>query len=81
VKSNSKSFLLLCFISLQLSADDLVSSIFTDMQQFDEIATQTKQNEHYQPYIISVFQSKELEKLGVCNLKEALMFRFQGSDD
>jgi iron complex outermembrane receptor protein len=58
---------------LQLSADDLVSSIFTDIQQFDEIATQTKQNEYYQPYIISVFQSKELEKLGVCNLKEALM--------
>ncbi len=51
----------------------MISSISTDMKQFDAIATQTKQNEHYQPYIVSVFESKELEKLGVSNLKEALM--------
>jgi len=42
------------------------------MQHFKKIATQIKQNEAYQPYIISVFQGKELEKLGVANLKEAL---------
>ena len=42
------------------------------MEHFSEVATITKQNEHYQPYIISVFQGKELEKLGVSNLKEAL---------
>ena len=42
------------------------------MIHFNKVATVTKQNEHYQPYIISVFQGKELEKLGVSNLKEAL---------
>ena len=42
------------------------------MNHFNEIATTTKQNEHYQPYIISVFKGKELEKLGVSNLKDAL---------
>lgn len=66
--------LLLCIylITLPLQADDLRSSLFNDMKVFGAIATQTKQNEHYQPYIISVFHSKELEKLGVSNLKEAL---------
>jgi len=72
MKNGISFFLFLCFISLPLQAENLVSSIFTDMKQFDKIATQTKQNEHYQPYIISVMQSKELEKLGVSNLKEAL---------
>ncbi len=65
-------FLLACLTTLQLQADDLHDSLFSDMKEFDTIATQTKQNEHYQPYIISVLHSKELEKLGVSNLKEAL---------
>ncbi|WP_457748913.1 TonB-dependent receptor [Sulfurimonas sp.] len=72
MKYNIKFFLLLYLTSLYLQADDLRSSLFTDMKQFDVIATQTKQNEHYQPYIISVLHSKELEKLGISNLKEAL---------
>ncbi|OHE09537.1 MAG: TonB-dependent receptor [Sulfurimonas sp. RIFOXYD12_FULL_33_39] len=42
------------------------------MELFGDIATKTKLNEHYQPYIISIFQGKELEKLGVSTLKEAL---------
>ena len=66
-------FLLVCLTTLHLRADDLRASLFSDMKEFNTIATQTKQNEHYQPYIISVFQSKELEYLGVSNLKEALM--------
>ena len=65
-------FLLACLTTLHLQADDLHDSLFSDMKEFDAIATQTKQNEHYQPYIISVLHSKELEKLGVSNLKEAL---------
>jgi len=72
VKYSNKLFLLACLTTLHLQADDLRSSLFSDMKQFDAIATQTKQNEHYQPYIVSVFQSKELEKLGISNLKEAL---------
>ncbi|MBU1658284.1 TonB-dependent receptor plug domain-containing protein [bacterium] len=50
----------------------MLASISGDMQHYNEVATVTKQNEHYQPYIISVFYGKELEKLGVSNLKEAL---------
>lgn len=72
MKYSNKLFLLACLTTLHLQADDLRSSLFSDMKQFDAIATQTKQNEHYQPYIVSVFQSKELEKLGISNLKEAL---------
>ncbi|MEN4046032.1 TonB-dependent receptor [Sulfurimonas sp. NWX367] len=73
VKRSIRLFLLVCLAVLQLQAEDLLSSIMTDMKQFNEIATQTKQNEHYQPYIISVFEAKELEKLGVSTLKEALL--------
>jgi len=63
----------LFFTCISLQAEDISSSLFSDMKQFDTVAAQTKQNEHYQPYIISVFETKELEKLGVSNLKEALM--------
>ena len=69
------SLILLALLSSnQLSAKtmDLLSSISSDMKHFNNIATTTKQNEQYQPYIVSVFQGKELEKLGVLNLKEAL---------
>jgi len=66
-------FLLASLTTLHLQAGDLRTSLFNDMKEFGTIATQTKQNEHYQPYIISVFQGKGLEKLGVSNLKEALM--------
>ncbi|OHE00812.1 MAG: TonB-dependent receptor [Sulfurimonas sp. RIFCSPLOWO2_12_36_12] len=51
----------------------MLESISSEMEHFNKVATLTKQNEHYQPYIISVFQGKELEKLGVANLKEALL--------
>ncbi|WP_294890436.1 TonB-dependent receptor plug domain-containing protein [Sulfurimonas sp. RIFCSPLOWO2_12_36_12] len=74
--SNRFSFILILFIGLtNLSAqtDKLLESISSEMEHFNKVATLTKQNEHYQPYIISVFQGKELEKLGVANLKEALL--------
>lgn len=58
---------------LNAKSDDILASITQDMSRFNTVATITKQNEHYQPYIISVFQGKELEKLGVSNLKEALL--------
>lgn len=59
-------------ISLNAETSNLIESISGEMKHFNEVATLTKQNEHYQPYIISVFQGKELEKLGILNLKEAL---------
>jgi len=69
------SFLLLPLIytsGISAQTDDLLASISSEMKHFNRVATITKQNEHYQPYIISVFQGKELEQLGVSNLKEAL---------
>ena len=72
MKVKVRFFVLLCLTTLHAQTNDLLSSISADMKHFDTIATQTKQNVHYQPYIISVFKSSELEKLGVSNLKEAL---------
>ena len=69
---SSSSLLLISFTSLNADSDDILSSISNDMNRFNTVATITKQNEHYQPYIISVFKGKELEKLGISNLKEAL---------
>ncbi len=68
--------LLLCSLgngaNLNAQTDEVLASLSNDMKHFNKVATATKQNESYQPYIISVFQGKELEKLGVSNLKEAL---------
>jgi outer membrane receptor protein involved in Fe transport len=72
---NKLSFITLLFINttqLNAKTDEVLSSISNDIEHFNEVATNTKQNEHYQPYIISVFQGKELEKLGITNLKQAL---------
>lgn len=68
------SFLLFSLILSTCSAEEesVITSITSEMELYSNIATQTKTNEHYQPYIISVFQGKELEKIGILNLKEAL---------
>lgn len=58
--------------SLSAKHDSAVESIFMEMEHFSDIATKTKYNEHYQPYIVSVFHGEELERLGISNLKEAL---------
>ena len=59
-------------ITLNAQSNDILASISNDMNRFNTVATITKQNEHYQPYIISVFKGKELERLGISNLKESL---------
>ena len=59
--------------NLNAQGSDILSSISNDMNRFNTVATTTKQNEHYQPYIISVFKGKELETLGISNLQEALL--------
>jgi iron complex outermembrane receptor protein len=61
-----------CTTYLSAEQINVLNSITSTMDRFGDIATKTKQNEHYQPYIISVFKGKELERLGVSNLKEAL---------
>lgn len=68
----TSSFLLASVTSLHAQSDNILASISNDLNRFNTVATITKQNEHYQPYIISVFKGKELETLGVSNLKEAL---------
>jgi iron complex outermembrane receptor protein len=69
-------FLIINFTSLyaqtNAQTDNILSSISNDMNHYTEVATVTKENEPYQPYIVSVFQGNELEKLGVSNLKGAL---------
>lgn len=52
--------------------DALLGTLTNDLNKFKKIATQTKQNEHYQPYIISTLKGKTLEKLGITSLVEAL---------
>ena len=52
---------------------DILATIASDMNRYETIATATKNNEQYQPYIISVFEGKDLEKLGVATLEEALV--------
>ena len=70
-KSISLSYLLIASIA-SAQTSDLLESISNEMQHFENVATKTKENELYQPYIISVFHGKDLEKLGISNLKEAL---------
>ncbi|MCF6309166.1 MAG: TonB-dependent receptor [Sulfurimonas sp.] len=65
-------FFLISFTNLNAQTEDLLSSISNDMNHFNEVATVTKINEHYQPYVISTFSGKDLEKLGIVNLEEAL---------
>ena len=66
------TFFTIFVININAEEDRVITSITSEMELFGDIATKTKLNEHYQPYIISVFQGKELEKLGIVNLKEAL---------
>jgi len=67
------SLLVMNFTSLNAQNNDILDSISKDMNRFNSVATITKQNENYQPYIISVFKGTQLEKLGISNLKEALL--------
>ncbi len=51
---------------------DVINAISNDIETFSEVATTTRNNKLYQPYILSVFHSNELERLGIANLEEAL---------
>ncbi len=69
-------YLVLCTGATLLHATDtqleLLASIAQDIERFEKVATITRKNEQYQPYIISVFQGNELETLGISTLEEAL---------
>ena len=51
---------------------DLLMSLQQEMQHFSELATETKQNVDYMPYVISTLNSSDLKELGVINLREAV---------
>lgn len=63
--------------SMSLHADDIGSpevlqSLQEDMKEYTRIATKTRQNVDYMPYIISAWDSEELNQLGISTLREAL---------
>ena len=64
------------FLSVLYAKEDTSDTIFeliqNDMQKYSQIATQTKQNVDYMPYIVSVLKNDELQQLGVISLGEAL---------
>lgn len=53
-------------------SDEGALELSQDVDRFAQIATQTKRNVDYMPYIISVLKGDELEKLGISTLGEAL---------
>jgi len=69
-------FLFFMFFTTLLSAEDSQESYIKELQddvnRYSKIATETKQNVDYMPYVVSTLNSKELTKLGVVSLREAL---------
>lgn len=56
----------------EVSTDQLLFELQQDMDQYAKIATNTKQNVDYMPYVVSTLKEKDLSSLGVLNLREAL---------
>jgi len=52
--------------------DDFIKDLQDDLETYSQIATDTKQNVDYMPYIVSVLKHDELSSLGVLSLGEAL---------
>jgi len=66
-------FLLFSNILFASDFENIINSIHKDLKEIKKIATKEKSNKHYQPYIISVLKNKDLTKLGISTLKEALL--------
>jgi len=70
------SLLLTLFLSLvsasSQSQKNLISSINKDLKTYKNLATKTKTNKHYQPYIVSVLYHDTLKKLGCDTLLDAI---------
>ncbi len=56
----------------QDTGTELLELLQEDMQKYSQIATDTKQNVDYMPYVVSTLHNKELIKLGILSLREAL---------
>ena len=55
-----------------MDSPELLQLLQEDMQEYSRIATQTRQNVDYMPYVISAWSSEELGQLGISTLREAL---------
>lgn len=56
----------------ELDETNLLQLLQGDMQKYSDIATETKQNVDYMPYVVSVLKNEELTQLGILSLREAL---------
>lgn len=54
------------------ASEDIFESLQNDLAKYEKIATDTRQNVDYMPYVVSVLSGDELLKLGVTNLRDAL---------
>jgi iron complex outermembrane receptor protein len=60
-------------LNAQQTYNSLLQSINNDLKKYENRATKTRKNEHYQPYIISVLETETLKKIGVQKLEDAIM--------
>lgn len=63
---------LACASSWASDGDQLLATLQQDIDRFGRIATDTKQNVDYMPYVVSTLRGDELRTLGVENLRDAL---------
>lgn len=67
---------MMLFMSYSLFAKDnytnIISTINHELTNYERLATNSKNNEHYQPYIISILKSDTFAKLGFTTLGDAL---------
>lgn len=70
-----RSILSLSYLPLALCAADqpLITTLNDDLSATEQLATQSNQNIDYQPFILSVWQQKELVAFGAHTLKDAIM--------
>lgn len=70
-----RSLFVTILLTVSMNADEpsLLASLFNDVSQTTQIATLSNQNIDYQPFILSVWEQKDLFALGATNLKDALM--------
>lgn len=58
--------------AIAAETDQLLQTLQADMAKFDKIATDTKQNVDYMPYVVSTLNGDDLRTQGIENLREAL---------
>ncbi len=67
-----KRIITISIVSLTLQAQNILEEIKSDISRYNDITQISKENEFFQPHILSVYKGYELEKIGVQNLQEAL---------